>query len=755
MTSSTEQPLTLDLTITGMDCADCALNLERGIANLDGVEACEVRFTTGKMQITGTPDQTALEGRIKALGYGVAAPDAEASTATPDYSGAGGLLRFLADRSDTRLALVGTIVLLFSFLLSLMTDWPLVVTVLQLLVIGVVGLPTLVSGWRELFYTRRITINLLMSIAAVGAVIIGEIGEAATVIVLFTIGEALEGYAAEKARYSLRSLLNMVPQEAVVVRPCMDCAEHIGQDGYEGGPCPFCEAHESLVPVSDLQIGDTILIPPGEQIPMDGLLRSGTSAVNQAPITGESIPVDKVPGDQVFAGSINGTGALEVQVTHLAADNTLSRIIHLVEEAQSQRAPSQRYVDNFAQWYTPAVVVLAALVAFLPPLLTAIPFWNTPDGFGSLYRACALLLIACPCALVISTPVTIVSALTSAARQGILIKGGAPLETLATAKAIAFDKTGTLTIGQPRLMAAQAVNCTTGGADMACEPCQDLLALAAALERRSEHPIAQAVVTAAEERHVLNRYPAAQHVTSLTGQGVQGTINDHAVTIGSHAYFDTQYPHSPMLCQTAQALEQQGQTTMLLAEDEEVLGVLAVADQPRDSSSVMMAALENLQPPIQTIMLTGDNPAAAQAVADQIGVADVRAGLLPADKLTAIQELTTTYGPTAMIGDGINDAPALAAAAVGIAMGGSGTTQAMETADIVLMQDDLSRLPDAINLSRRTRRIIRQNIMISLGLKALFLGLALTGAATLWMAVFADVGTSLLVTFNGMRMLRE
>ncbi len=748
----TQLPTSHELQITGMDCADCALTLERGVARLEGVEHCEVNFTTGKMRLSGSADPDAIEARIRALGYGIA-PTADAPA--PAAAGNdGGLWRYLTGRRDMRLALAGLALLLASFAAALLEGPRALSAGLHVLVVLLAGLPIMLNGWRELRYARNITINLLMSIATLGALLIGETGEAATVIMLFAIGETLEGYAAERARYSLRSLLDLVPQQATVLRPCMDCAEHLGQDGYTGGPCPFCGTHEVSVPVGDLAVGDTVFTRPGERIPMDGAVLSGESAVNQAPITGESVPVHKMAGDPVFAGSINGAGALEVVVTRLAEDNTLSRIIHLVEEAQSNRAPVQRFIDRFARWYTPAVVILALGLALLPPLLFQAPFWDTPDTRGWLYRALALLIIACPCALVISTPVTVVSALTNAARQGILIKGGAPLEALAGIQAFAFDKTGTLTRGEPELITAHAFDCLTGTDDLRCEPCTNLLAMAAAVERRSEHPLAQAIVSAAGERALLERYPAAQAVTSLAGQGVQGQINGNQVTIGSHRYFDQSFPHTAEVCAQAAAHEQRGQTTMLLAEGDTVRGLLAVADQPRPASRDALRRLKALRPRAATIMLTGDNAVTARAIADAIGVDDVRAEMLPADKLDAVRSLEAAYGPTAMIGDGINDAPALAAASVGVAMGAAGSAQAMETADIVLMQDDLSRLPAAVALSSRTLDTIRQNIVLSLGLKVVFLLLTLFGAATLWMAVFADVGASLLVTANGMRLLR-
>ncbi len=752
----TPTPDTIELTIRGMDCADCALNLERSVARLEGVTACEVSFTTGRLRAVGTASQAAIEARVRALGYAVAAPETpDASTNRPDRSGWRGLWRFLRSRRDTTLAMIGAALLIGSAVFSLFHSPAFLATVLQWLVVALAGTPILISGWRELIFSRHITINLLMSIATIGAVIIGETGEAATVIVLFAIGEALEGYTAERARYSLGALLDMVPREAIAWRPRQDCAEHLGQDGYQGGPCPFCPSQETRIPVSELQIGDLILIPPGATIPMDGRVQGGASAVNQASITGESVPVHKATGDEVFAGSVNGEGALEVAVTRLAEDNTLSRIVRLVQEAQAQRAPTQRLIDRFARWYTPGVVLLAALVALVPPLLLAAPFWDSPDGSpGWLYRALALLIVACPCALVISTPVTIVSALARAARQGILIKGGAPLEALARIRVFAFDKTGTLTEGRPVLTSVRAVDCERPP-DGRCPPCDDLLALAAAVERRSEHPVAQAVVAAAEERHLLDRYPAARHVASLTGRGVRGEIDGQPVTIGNHALFDAEFPHPAALCQEIDTLEQQGQTAMLLDDGERVRGVLAVADHPRPASRSALAALKAASPAARAVMLTGDNTAVARSIASSVGLDDVRAELLPEQKLDAVRALAAEHGAVAMVGDGINDAPALAAATVGIAMGSGGAAQAMETADVVLMQDDLHRLPDAVRLSHRTLRIITQNVALSLGIKAAFLVLALFGWATLWLAVFADVGASLIVTVNGMRLLRD
>ncbi|MDQ7035886.1 MAG: heavy metal translocating P-type ATPase [Anaerolineae bacterium] len=455
-------------------------------------------------------------------------------------------------------------------------------------------------------------------------------------------------------------------------------------------------------------------------------------------------------GDKVFAGSINENGILEIEVTHLAADNTLSRIIQMVEEAQNQRSPSQRMVDQFAHYYTPSVVVVAALVATIPPLFFGAPFLDTAIGHGWLYRALTMLVIACPCALVIScTPVTVISSITAAARRGVLIKGGAYLEALGTIKAVAFDKTGTLTEGRPVVMEVRSVDCETGEL---CALCDDVLALAAAVESRSSHPLAQAVVDEAQSRQLLSRYSTAKEVENLTGMGIKGSIDGRSVVVGSHGMFDKQFVHSAELCDLVTSAESNGNTTMMLHDGERVRGYIAVADKVRESSATVVSDLNTLH--LQTIMLTGDNPKVAQAVGEKVGVTDVRSSLLPDDKVEAVRGLLES-GAVAMVGDGINDTPALATASVGIAMGGAGSAQAMETADIVLMGDDLRQLPFVIKLARFARSLIMQNVVLSIAMKLIFLTAAVFGGVTMWAAIFADVGMSLLVTLNGMRPLRK
>jgi Zn2+/Cd2+-exporting ATPase len=758
-------PKELQYSILGMDCADCALSLERSLAQIKGVEQVSVNFTTGLLDASGDFNPQDLIQRVEALGYQVESPDTS-SGGMPVTGSASheatiklpGFLGYLYSTAQTRLALWGAVLLLISIPFSLVPNsaqatW--VKTILQVLAAVIAGYPIANRGVRALIYGRQITIDLLMSIATVGALLIGETGEAATVVMLFAIGEALEGYTSERARKSLRSLLSLKPDVAHVMRPCLDCEEHMGQQGYSGGPCPFCAEHEITLPVDKLAIGELVVVRPGEPIPVDGHVFSGISLVNQAPVTGESVPVQKSPGDKVYAGTLNGGAVLEVTVSQLATDSTISRIVRLVERAQAQRAPIERFIDRFAAWYTPAVVALAALVAILPPLLFDAPFLDSNGTHGSLYRALTLLIIACPCALVISTPVTLVSALTSLAQRGILVKGGAFLDVLARAHLFAFDKTGTLTQGKPTVVQARSVDCVPDA--WRCSACDDMLALAATVERRSEHPLAQAIMAEVSTRQLAHVYPAAESVQALAGQGVQGISNGNRILVGSHDLFHTRDESlDQKLHADIQSAVDAGQTVMLVGKDDRLLGFVSVSDTVRPTSAEAVRQLKAISPVIQTVMLTGDNAAVAEIVAASIGSMDgIRADLLPEDKLEAVRDLQTQHGLVVMVGDGVNDAPALAAANVGIAMGGAGSAQAMETADVVLMQDDLTHLPETVRVARKTRQIISQNIAISLVLKAGFLILALLGWATLWMAVFADMGASLIVTLNGMRMLRK
>lgn len=729
--------------IGGMDCANCAREVEDGVRKLANVREVRVDFVTSKMSLDGDVSFATLRERVEALGKTIDDP-AEGSKPTSTQTRTAGVIgfaRYLA--AQTRLALVGGAIILLTFIAALAGLAPNIATALYVGATLIALYPIARSGINNLRINHDFNINLLMTIAAIGALYIGETLEAATVIFLFAVGEALEGYTADRARDSLRSLMELVPATAIRLRQAaMSTSNLIALADFA--------PREEVIPVEHLQVGDTILVKPGERVAMDGVVTAGSSSVNQAPITGESIPVHKTTGGEVFAGTINGSGALEIRVTRLAADNTLSRIIQLVEEAQSVRAPSQRIIDQFARYYTPGVVIIALLVALVPPLLFAQPFYDVPgEAHGWLYRALALLVIACPCALVISTPVTIISAITAAARHGVLIKGGAHLEALGQIQAVAFDKTGTLTRGQPVVTQTRSVDCVTGEI---CAQCDDVLALASAVESRSAHPLAQAVVTAAHTRGLDTLYAPAEAVETMAGQGVQGKINGKLVTIGSHPLFEAEHPHGRDLCRLVDDAEAHGQTAMLLCDGDRVRGFITVADEIRADSRAVVAELRDLG--LHTVMLTGDNRVVAQAVGEQVGVSDVRAELLPAAKVDAVQALRQQYGQVAMIGDGVNDTPALAAATVGVAMGGAGSAQALETADVALMADDLRQLPYAIRLSRFARRLIIANIGLSLALKLAFMLLAVSGEASLWAAVLADVGMSLAVTLNGMRPLR-
>jgi Cd2+/Zn2+-exporting ATPase len=588
------------------------------------------------------------------------------------------------------------------------------------------GFPVARAGWGTLRATRRPDMNALMTVAVIGALALGEYAESSVVVFLFSLGELLEALTMDRARGAVRALMALRPPEATRRTP-------------QG---------EERVPVEALAVGDLVLIRPGERIPADGRVREGHSAVDQSPITGESLPAEKGVGDEVYAGTVNGPGALTVEVTRPASDSTLARIIHLVEEAQERRAPSQRLVDRFAAVYTPAVVAGAALVATVPPLL----------GLGGLadwlYRALVLLVIACPCALVISTPVAVVSGLAAAARAGILIKGGLHLEELARLRAVALDKTGTLTVGEPRLVGGQCAN-HVGESPQECPECLDLLAKAAAVEARSGHPLARAVVRAAQELGVADRYGPAQRVESQPGRGVQGEVAGHAVRVGSHAYVHEGRAEEDDFCRRVDAVSARGRTAVVVEDvccASRAYGV--VADTLRPEAPAVIRALKGMGI-LRTVMLTGDNPAVAERVARAAGVDEFQAGLLPHQKVEAVGALLERYGTVAMVGDGVNDAPALARASVGIAMGAVGSDVALETADVALMGDDLWGLPRAVRLGRRVAAVIRQNVAFSLATKAAFLALAVAGVATLWMAVFADVGVSLLVILNGMRLMQE
>ncbi len=755
MEPQTEERQVHEYLVSGMDCAACAQTVQRGVATLPGVTDAALNFTSAKLRISGEVDEAAVLARVEQLGYTAQPADGAVRPASaPESSGTiAPFFAYMLSRQSTRLTLLGVLLilpgLLFDELLPIfgihvetaLFGW------MALAALAVAGFPVARQAWRALRINHQITINLLMTIAAVGAVIIGAWTEAGLVMVLYALGEALEGYTAGRARNSLQSLLEIAPDTALVLRPCMDCREHLGTGGYTGGACPFCGTEEHLVPVDEVAVGEHFVVHPGARVALDGRVVEGQSSLNQASITGESMPVEKRPGDGVYAGSINGEGALTVEATAPAADSTIARIARQVEEAQSRRAPIERTVDRFAAIYTPAVVVVAFLVAIVPPLLWGQPFWGVEGWF---YRALELLVVACPCALVISTPVTLISAVSRSARAGILVKGGGVLQVLAGVNAIAFDKTGTLTQGRPQVVNVHSQECMTGG-DGPCAPCDDLLALAYAVERRSEHPLARAVADYAEQRNVAGRYPAATTVAALPGRGVSGEVAGRKVLIGSHAWFDESISH-PAACAELGAAARSGRTPMLLSLDDDYAGYIVVADAVRPESRAALAALHDLGA-TTLVMLTGDSEGSARHIAAQIGIDEVQAGLLPAQKVDAVAALKLRGLRVAMVGDGVNDAPALATADVGVAMG-AGTAQAIETAEVVLMGDNLRQLPAALRIAQAAMRTVTANIVFAVGIKLIFFALVLVGSATMWMAVLADVGATMLVTLNGMRLLR-
>ena len=561
----------------------------------------------------------------------------------------------------------------------------------------------------------KFDMSTLMTIAIIGASIIGEWGEGATVVILFAISEALERYSMDKARQSIQSLMEIAPKEASIRR---------GND-------------EILVHVDDILIGDIMIVKPGQKVAMDGIVINGTSALNQAAITGESVPVTKTIDDEVFAGTLNIQGSLEVKVTKRVEDTTISKIIHLVEEAQAERAPSQAFVDKFAKYYTPAIVILSFLIIVIPPLIFG------GDWSEWIYLGLAVLVVGCPCALVVSTPVSVVTAVGNAAKNGVLIKGGIHLEEAGHLKAIAFDKTGTLTKGVPAV-----TDIMTFGRDQ-----NEMLLVTAAIERKSQHPLASAIIRKSEENELKFNDVKVDDFQSITGKGVKAKVNNELYYVGSPNLFEKLHGSiSSERIEKIVEMQTQGKTVMVLGTEEEILLLIAVADEIRESSKKVIDKLNNMK--IETVMLTGDNQRTATAVGKQVGVSNIKADLLPEDKLNFIKELRGKYQSVAMVGDGVNDAPALAASTVGIAMGGAGTDTALETADIALMSDDLNKLPYTINLSRKALKSIKQNITFSLVIKAVALLLVIPGWLTLWIAIFADMGATLLVTLNSLRLLK-
>ncbi|HOI42279.1 MAG TPA: heavy metal translocating P-type ATPase [Elusimicrobiales bacterium] len=698
--------------VEDMDCQAEEALIRKRLGKLDGVRELSFNLLGRRLSVGhDLPGDELILAALAEVGmeaHPAPAPGAKTEAAGPSISA----------KAKAVLALSGAAAIASEVLVwtgSAETSPPVIGLALFSIALG--GRGTLRKGWLAL-KTFTLNINFLMSLAVAGAVAIGEWPEAAVVIFLFALAEMIETLSLDHARNAIHGLMAMTPDTAWV--------QLAGGEWQE-------------VPAGSVSVGVTARVRPGERIPLDGVVTAGSSSVNQAPITGESVPVMKAAGDQVFAGTVNERGMLEFRVTANKGNTTLARIVKSVQAAQGQRAPTQRFIDSFAAYYTPAVVALAALTVAVPVLFFGGAFepW--------FYKALVMLVISCPCALVISTPVTVVSGLAAAARRGILVKGGLHLENGRLLKAVALDKTGTLTHGKPVV---------TDIVPLGGRSPEKILGLAAAVDAHSEHPVAAAIVAAWQNPAgggPRRETPAAEAFESLTGRGARAAIGGRTHFVGNHRLIEEIGACSPAVEAELERLEKEGKTAVALAVEKETLGVIGVADTVRPHSAEAIRDLHALG--VASALLTGDNQATAAAIAAQVGIDDARGNLLPEDKLAAMDGLLSKYGHVGMAGDGINDAPALAKASIGFAMGAAGTDTAIETADVALMDDDLRKLPQFIRLSRATSAILRQNIAMALGIKAVFLGLAFAGKATLFMAVFADMGASLLVIFNGLRLL--
>ncbi len=689
--------------VEGMDCASCAATVERRVASLPGMRRVVVNFAAGRLDAEHDPGLSLeeIEKAVESAGYGVG--ETEEAGRTPFWR----TPRALLTAASALLFLVG---LALSLAGAPEVAW-VGAYAAAILLVGVPIFRAALAGLRA----RHLDMNVLMSAATVGAVGIGEWAEAASVVVLFAAGNALQVYAIDRTRGAVRALVRLAPDEVLVKRG----------------------ASEVVVPAEGVGVGETVVVRPGERLAVDGVVVEGASAVDESPVTGESVPVEKGPGDEVFSGSLNGSGGMLVRATKRVGDSTLQRIARLVEEAQAKKAPAEQFVDRFSRVYTPAVVAVAVALAVAPPLLGA--------SFGEwFYRALALLIIACPCALVISTPVTVVSGIGAASRRGILVKGGAALEAAGRMKALAFDKTGTLTEGRPVVSrVAPLDDHDEAGAAR----------LAAALERRSEHPLAHAILKVAED-HGPDSLPPVTGFRSVAGRGAEGEVGGRRYLIGSPRLFAERGVPLDGAEEALAEVERAGETPVLLGEPEGgVLAVFGLADAVRSDARGTLEALRAMGVE-ELVMLTGDAEAPAKRIAGELGVG-YRAGLLPEGKVEAVRDLVEEHGAVGMVGDGVNDAPALAVSSVGFAMGAAGTDVALETADVALMRDDLSRLAEAVTLSRKAERLIKQNVLVSILVKGLFVLLAPFGLVALWLAVLADMGTSIAVTLNGLRLFRR
>lgn len=692
--------------IEGLSCTNCAGKFEKNVKQLPGVTSATVNFGASKISVEG---QTTIEELEEAGAFEnlIIRDDQENDEQVRSKES-------FIKRNIALIISLGFILVAVISQLSLGEDH-LLTKALYILAIIIGGFDLFKEGFSDLI-KLDFSMESLMTIAIIGAAFIGEWAEGSIVVILFAISEALERFSMDKARQSIRSLMDIAPKEALIRRNNV----------------------EQLVSVDKIDIDDIMIIKPGQKIAMDGLVINGHSSVNQAAITGESVPVEKQLDDEVFAGTLNEEGVLEVKVTKKVTDTTIAKIIHLVEEAQGERAPAQAFVDKFAKYYTPFIIIMALLIVVVPPLFFG-GDWNK-----WLYQGLSILVVGCPCSLVISTPVSIVSAIGNAAKNGVLVKGGVYLEEIGHLRAIAFDKTGTLTKGKPVVTDFIATSSET---DI------NYLSIISSLESLSQHPLASAILNEADKTNVDYKSIQIEDFQSITGKGLTGIHQNIRYYIGSPKLFSASVIEETAVKVQYRQFQEQGKTAMYFGTDEQILGVIAVADEVRDSSAAVISELHKLSIE-HTIMLTGDNTKTAESIGKQLGVTEIKGDLMPQEKLDSIKALRTTYNKVAMVGDGINDAPALAASTVGIAMGGTGTDTALETADVALMGDDLQKLPFIVRLSRQTLKVIKQNITFSLGIKLLALLLVIPGWLTLWIAIVADMGATLLVTLNGLRLMK-
>ncbi|GAB3071256.1 heavy metal translocating P-type ATPase [Salinicoccus sesuvii] len=685
--------------VEGMDCSSCAKSIENHLNRLTHVRRAEVSFSTGKMKVEHENAVEDITSEVSKLGY-------HASLVGGSNSGSS-----RKPRSEYQNILITGALIATGFIGAYVGVPEILSNILYAIAIVVIGFKPVRSAYYAL-KSRSLDMNVLMSAAVIGAVIIGEWFEGATVVWLFALGIALQNQSLERTRKSISNLMELAPSEAWV------------------------KIEEKLIQksVSEILVGETIIIKPGDRVPLDGEVMKGETSINQAPITGESMPVDKIVGDTVYAGTINAHGSIEVKVTKLVEDTTISRIVHMVEEAQEQRAPTQAFIDKFASIYTPIVFASALAVIVFPPLI----------GMGTwsewVYKGLALLVVACPCALVISTPVAIVSAIGNAAKNGVLIKGGTFLEKAAHIKVVAFDKTGTLTEGKPKVTGVNAFSTSE----------EELISIAYTLEDYSTHPIGRTIVDYAKGRGIPVKQ--GERFNNIVGKGVEATIENRIYYAGSRKLFNEAGVPLDAYEKDIADIENQGKTVIIVGTKNEVLGVIAVSDTIRETTANALSGLKRAGVD-QVVMLTGDNEGTAKRIASEANVNRYFAQLLPEDKVNAVRQLQAEGHKVAMVGDGINDAPALALSDIGVAMGGAGTDTAMETADIVLMADNLEKLPHTMKLSRKALSIVKQNIWFSLIIKAIALIFIFPGWLTLWMAVLSDTGAAVIVILNALRLL--